>query len=133
MISLLLFYYAGWFFFSPLYFYFLFIFNVKFTTIGHVRGKRPFLCTLNDLNYIFSEVVNISGNSLVYLSWLIWNISHSYANNVRTFWQSNCNKLGTFPPNGWLLKLMMGLFLTTIYIYFIISGYLKIILKVTSH
>jgi len=44
----------------------------------------------------------------------------------------NRDNLGTFPPNGWPMKLTLGIFLLMIYSYFIIVGYFKIILEVSS-
>ena len=100
LMFLLLLYYAGLFFFSPLYFNFLFIFDVEFMTVGHTRGKRPVIHALDCRNCVFSEAINISGDSLAYLRRSVWNFSRAYANKVLTFWQMNRDKLDTFPPNG---------------------------------
>ena len=132
LMFLLLLYYAGLFFFSPLYFNFLFIFDVEFMTVGQIRGQRPAIHALDYRNYVFSEVINISGDSLAYLRRSVWNFSRAYANKVLTFWQLNRDKLGIFPPHGWPMKLTMGLFLIAIYTSFIMIGYLKIIMRVLS-
>ena len=126
LMFLLLLYYAGW-LSSPLYFNLFFIFDVELMTVGHKRGRRPFLRTLDCRNCVFTEVINISGDSLAYLRRSIMNFSRAYANILLTFWQSNRDKLGTFPPNGWPMKLTLGLFLLGTYFFFIIIGYFKVV------
>ena len=78
LMFLLLLYYVGSFFFSPLYFNFLIIFDVEFMTAERVRGRRPSLNTLDCRNCVFSEVINISGDSLAYLRRSVMNFSHAY-------------------------------------------------------
>ena len=109
------------------YFNLLIIFDVKFMTVGHARGRRPSLRTLDCCNCIFSEVINISGNILAYLCRSVWNFGRTYANKVLTYWQLNHDKLGTFPPNGWPMKLTFGLFILVVYFFFIINGYFKVL------
>ena len=63
LILLLLSYYVGRFFFSPFYFNLPIIFDFEFMTFGCATERIPYLKTLDCRNCVFSEVINISGDS----------------------------------------------------------------------
>ena len=96
---------------TSLYLLFLHAVDVSYLSsparLKKIKFPGTALLTLDGRHCVFSEVINVYADSLAYLRRTLPSHTNSYYASFLIFLNKSRNKLGSFPPFGWPLRITM--------------------------